>query len=68
MKKVEKPQGGVGKGERGEIWIHLKEKYMFTIFITNQDSSVNYKSVLLTLQWLLANSIIDQLCLCIFLP
>lgn len=38
----------VGKGERDEIWIHLKEKYIFTVFITNQDSSVNYKSVLLT--------------------
>ena len=33
----------VGKGERGKIWIPLKEKYMFIIFITSQDFSVNCK-------------------------
>ena len=43
MKEVAKPQKDVGKGERGKIGIHLKEKWMFIIFITSQDFSVNYK-------------------------
>lgn len=43
MKEVEKPQRDVGKEERGKIWIYLNEKYMFIIFITCQESTINYK-------------------------
>lgn len=43
MKEVVNPQKDASKGERDKIWIPLKEKYMFIIFITNQDFSGNCK-------------------------
>lgn len=57
MKEVEKPQRDVGKEERGKIWIYLNEKYMFIIFITRQESTINYEisfaNILCIMDWVI---------------